>query len=429
MASAAMDSAGNIAMGYNVSSGQMFPRISFTGRRATDPLGQLTLGEGDVIVGAGSQTHSSSRWGDYSLLAVDPIDGCTFWFTTEYLANTTSSGWRTRVGAFQIEGCSGGGGGGDPVAAPTNLVAASITATQVALSWSDNADDETNYHVERCQGGGCSQFSEIAQIGANAATYTDTPSANTYGYRVRASRNGTFSAYSNAVAAVMPPGAPTNLTATAVSPSRINLAWTDSSSNEANFHVDRCEGSGCLNFVQIASLPAGSSSYANIDLAASTTFTYRVRATNVTASTPSTAAEATTHAPSTATHTHVGNLTGTGVKVSGPNWQASVTIQVHDNNGNAVSNAAVTGTWSSGFTGTAACTTAANGTCVISTGNVHNRVASVTFTVGNIAGDLGDRHETMTFEGPGISCRTGHDPRLLGASVLHKVEDRRFGVA
>ncbi|HSC26529.1 MAG TPA: hypothetical protein VLD67_04600, partial [Vicinamibacterales bacterium] len=193
MASAAMDSAGNIAIGYNVSSAQMFPRISVTGRKASDPPGQMTVGEGDIMLGTGSQTHSASRWGDYSLLAVDPADGCTFWFTTEYLANTSSAGWRTRVGAFEIEGCSSGGGGPDPVEAPTNLTVTSVTASQVGLSWTDNSGDETSFHVERCTGTSCSQFSEIAQTGANVTTFTDTTSPNTYSYRTRASRDGTFS--------------------------------------------------------------------------------------------------------------------------------------------------------------------------------------------------------------------------------------------
>ena len=390
MGSAAMDSAGNIAIGYNVSGSQMFPRISFTGRTATDPLGQMTLGEGDVIVGTGAQTHSSSRWGDYSLLAVDPTDGCLFWFTTEYLAGTTSAGWRTRVGAFRIDGCSSGGGG-DPVNAPANLATTTVSATQVGLSWTDNAADETNYHVERCQGIGCTQFSEIAQTGANVTTFTDGPPANTYVYRVRASRSGTHSAYSNTVEAVMPPAAPTNLTATAVSSSRIDLAWTDTSSNEANFHVDRCQGSDCSDFVQIAELSAGTISYADTGLSPSTAYTYRVRATNVTASTASSTAAASTLAQSTASETHVANLPGTGVKVGGPNWQARVTILVQDNTGQPVAGATVSGTWSNGYTGTATCTTTANGNCSVSTGNIHNRVASVTFTVNGIS------HATLTY--------------------------------
>jgi hypothetical protein len=400
MASAAMDSAGNIAIGYNVSSAQMFPRIGFTGRKVSDPLGQVTLGETDGGVGTGSQTHSASRWGDYSLLAVDPTDGCTFWYTTEYLESTSSTGWRTRVSAFQIDGCSSGGGTDPPVGAPTDLAVTSITETQIGLGWTDNSSDETNFHVERCTGSGCTSFTEVGQTGANVTTFTDSPpSPNTYRYRVRASRSGTFSSFTNTVTAVMPPAAPSGLTATAFSSSQINLAWTDNSTNEANFHVDRCAGSGCSSFVQIAQLAAGAQSYADTGLPSEATFTYRVRATNATATVASNTAGATTPAQSVTTSMHVGGLSGSSVKVGGPNWRASVTVLVRDNNGNAVSGATMSGTWSNGYSGTGSCTTGSAGTCTVSTDNIHNRVGSVTFRVDSIT------HTTLTYN-PSVNVQT-----------------------
>ena len=84
MGSAAMNGAGDIALGYSVSSAVTFPSIRFTGRLDGDPAGQLTVAEGTIIDGGGVQTHSSGRWGDYSNLTVDPRDDCTFWYTQEY---------------------------------------------------------------------------------------------------------------------------------------------------------------------------------------------------------------------------------------------------------------------------------------------------------------------------------------------------------
>jgi hypothetical protein len=55
--------------------------------------------------GAASQTDAD-RWGDYSAMSIDPTDDCTFWFTSEYLANS-AEGWRTRIGAFKIPSCGG----------------------------------------------------------------------------------------------------------------------------------------------------------------------------------------------------------------------------------------------------------------------------------------------------------------------------------
>jgi hypothetical protein len=106
MASAAMDRAGNLAVGYNVSSAAVFPSLRFAGRLAGDPPGVLTLGETVLAAGGGAQT-GSNRWGDYSSLVVDPADGCTFWLTGEYYAGTSPFGWKTRVGAFSFPECPG----------------------------------------------------------------------------------------------------------------------------------------------------------------------------------------------------------------------------------------------------------------------------------------------------------------------------------
>jgi hypothetical protein len=104
MASAAMDGAGDLAIGYSVSSAATSPSIRYAGRRSGDPPGALPLSETSLIGGSGYQT-GASRWGDYSALSVDPVDDCTFWYTQEYYADVSPLGWRTRIGAFRIDGC------------------------------------------------------------------------------------------------------------------------------------------------------------------------------------------------------------------------------------------------------------------------------------------------------------------------------------
>jgi hypothetical protein len=105
MGSAAMDELGNLAIGYSLSSSTVFPSIWYAGRLAGDPPGELTQGEAAMTVGSGSQTSTGSRWGDYSMLAVDPVDDCTFWYTTEYYTTTSTNGWRSRIGRFRFPGC------------------------------------------------------------------------------------------------------------------------------------------------------------------------------------------------------------------------------------------------------------------------------------------------------------------------------------
>ncbi|NJD69854.1 MAG: DUF11 domain-containing protein [candidate division NC10 bacterium] len=105
MGSAALDQQGNLAVGFSASDNATFPSIRYAGRLASDPPGGLFQGEATLRVGAGSQTDPSSRWGDYSMLAVDPSDGCTFWYTNSYYAATSSSGWQTRIGSFAFPSC------------------------------------------------------------------------------------------------------------------------------------------------------------------------------------------------------------------------------------------------------------------------------------------------------------------------------------
>ncbi|PYX26907.1 MAG: hypothetical protein DMG80_20300 [Acidobacteria bacterium] len=106
MGSIAMDQAGDMAVGYSVSSSTIRPSVRYTGRVPTDPAGTMEA-EVNVVTGGGSQTGSLSRWGDYSAMTVDPVDDCTFWFTTEYMKTTGSFNWNTRIANFKFPGCAG----------------------------------------------------------------------------------------------------------------------------------------------------------------------------------------------------------------------------------------------------------------------------------------------------------------------------------
>jgi len=112
MGSIAMDKNGNIALGYSVSDAvSVKPGIRYTGRLAGDPLGQMTLGEATLIDGTGVQVTLNNRWGDYTSLNIDPVDGCTFWYTNEYyqiagIISVITAPWQTRIGSFKLPGCN-----------------------------------------------------------------------------------------------------------------------------------------------------------------------------------------------------------------------------------------------------------------------------------------------------------------------------------
>ncbi|MEP6913294.1 MAG: fibronectin type III domain-containing protein, partial [bacterium] len=230
MGSAAMDQVGNMAIGYSVSSSSMHPSIRYAGREPTDALGTLQA-ESSIIEGTGSQLPSLSRWGDYSALRIDPSDDCTFWFTTEYLKANGTFNWSTRIGSFKFGTC---GIPPTPPLPPSGLTANAVSSSQINLAWTDNSDNESGFKIERCTGSTVTctttgTFAQIAQVGANVTTYSDTglSASTTYSYRVRAFNSGGDSAYSNVAEATTqapppPPAAPGNLTATPVSSTQIN---------------------------------------------------------------------------------------------------------------------------------------------------------------------------------------------------------------
>jgi hypothetical protein len=102
MGSAAMDKFGNLVIGFSASSPTIHPQIRYAGRLATDPLNTLAQGEAHLFNGAGSQLDTGNRWGDYSSMAIDPVDDRTFWYTTEYYNTNSSFNWRTRIGNFHF---------------------------------------------------------------------------------------------------------------------------------------------------------------------------------------------------------------------------------------------------------------------------------------------------------------------------------------
>lgn len=97
MPSIAIDGQGNIGLGYAVSGFDKFPSLRYTGRYLNDPPGTMSFTEYEFISGGGSQGFD--RFGDYFAMSVDPADDGTFWFSGQYLPN--SSNWGTRIVAFR----------------------------------------------------------------------------------------------------------------------------------------------------------------------------------------------------------------------------------------------------------------------------------------------------------------------------------------
>jgi hypothetical protein len=123
MGSAAMDGAGNIAIGYSKSSSSVYPSIAIASRTPAMPLG--TMGTESILqAGAGAQT-TYNRWGDYTSLRIDPSDDTTFWYTNEYYSKNSilfNYNWSTVIASFTA--------GGSTSAPDFTLSASSLTVTR-----------------------------------------------------------------------------------------------------------------------------------------------------------------------------------------------------------------------------------------------------------------------------------------------------------
>jgi hypothetical protein len=172
--------------------------------------------------------------------------------------------------------------------APTNLAASAAGSVQINLSWgaaTESGGTISQYLIERCQGSGCSSFAQIGTSSTLSFSNTGLAGSTSYSYRVRAQdslgNTGPYSNVSSATTAAPVLTAPTNLTATSASSTQINLAWTAASETGgtiSQYLIERCQGSGCSTFAQVAT--ASGTAYNDIGLSASTSYSYRVRATD-----------------------------------------------------------------------------------------------------------------------------------------------------
>jgi hypothetical protein len=173
-----------------------------------------------------------------------------------------------------------------PPAAPAALNATTVSSSQINLTWTDNANNESGFKIEQSTDG--TSFTQIASVGSNAVSFSVTglTASTTYFYRVASfntAGNSTFSNTASATTSAAPPplpAAPSSLSAAAVSSTRINLSWTDNASNESGFRIERCKNPNCTNFAQIAQIGAGLTTFADTTVSKNTAYSYRVRAFN-----------------------------------------------------------------------------------------------------------------------------------------------------
>ncbi|QOV88077.1 fibronectin type III domain-containing protein [Humisphaera borealis] len=194
------------------------------------------------------------------------VEGTTYQYRIRATSAAGNSTWATSVTASTLP------------ATPTGLSATAISYNQVNLAWTDNSARENGFLVERSIGG--VTWSSVATLAADTVSYSDTAVGEgfTYQYRVRATTAAVNGSPSGTASATTPVAAPTNLAATAVSTTQVNLTWTDNSAVESNYKIERSTDGGST-FSALTTVVAGSTSYSDTTATAGTTYVYRVRAT------------------------------------------------------------------------------------------------------------------------------------------------------
>ncbi|MFL5901604.1 MAG: LamG-like jellyroll fold domain-containing protein, partial [Solirubrobacterales bacterium] len=227
-------------------------------------------------IAANSNALNIASWNGGS----EPFNG-----TIDDLAVYTNALSAARVAAH-YQAALGGPPPDPTVKDPSGLEAGAVSDTRIDLKWVDNSTNEGEFLIQRDTSAG---FGSPTTMGAwaNSTTFSDTgllPST-TYYYRVRARNATDSSGYSNTASATTqaPPPVkdPSNLAATAVSDTRIDLKWVDNSTNEGEFLIER-DTSASFGSPTVTGVPANSTTFSDTGLSPSTTFYYRVRARNAT---------------------------------------------------------------------------------------------------------------------------------------------------
>lgn len=167
------------------------------------------------------------------------------------------------------------------VTAPSGLTASSVTQTQLRLSWTDNSTNELGFFIYQSPDG--LAFTQIMGVGAGVTSANIKPLTQDtlYYYKVNAYATGSTSAFSNLISVrTLPtvPAAPTALSLLVGGTSQIRVSWTDNSTNEQFFNLQRSTDGVSYPFG--ITLPAGSTTYLNTGLSAGQTYWYRVNAQN-----------------------------------------------------------------------------------------------------------------------------------------------------
>ena len=300
MGSAAMDKAGNVALGFSTSSSTLKPSVRYTGRLAGDAAGTMTQGEGTIVTGAGAQGSTLSRWGDYSSMSIDPADDCTFWFATEYIPVNGTFNWKTRIASFKFPSCGAAAGNDFSISATPTTVSVGQGGsgnTTINTALVSGTAESVSLSVSGAPAGASASLSPASVTAGGGSTLTinaGTAAPGTYTLTV----TGTAPSATHSVSVTLTiVGAP-DFTISIAPASRSVVVGASTTYTVTTAAVNGSTQSIALS---VSGLPAGASgsfSPATVSAGGSSTLTVTTTATAATTAFTVTGTSSTTHAAS-----------------------------------------------------------------------------------------------------------------------------------
>ena len=358
MGSAAMDAAGDIAIGYSASSSSVFPAIRYTGRTPSDPLGTMRA-ETSMLEGSGSQTGGLNRWGDYTAMRIDPSDDCTFWYTNQYQPSNGSFNWATFIGSFRLSTCSTTSDFSVSASpASQTVVQGSATSYAVTVAASGGFSGTVSLSASGLPSGAAAAFNPTSiSGGAGSSTLSVTTGASTPAGSYPLTITGTSASLSHSttvtlvVTAASPPnfsisaspssqtvtqGGSTSYTATVTASGGFTAAVSLSASGlptgaSATFSptsISGGAGSSALSVATSASTPAGTYTLTITGTSTSPSLAHSTTVTLVVTSTGGSPAFSISASPSSRTVTRGSSTTYTVTSTAINGFNGTVTFRV-----------------------------------------------------------------------------------------------------
>lgn len=167
-----------------------------------------------------------------------------------------------------------------PPAAPTTLTTTVLSHSQIKLNWVDASSNESEFVIMRSLVSN-QDFVEIATTLPNVTTFTNDglSEATTYYYKVFARNTGGSSAMTSVAQGttlVAPVAAPTALQVTNTTFNSVTVTWTDNSTNETEFRLERSTDNVLWNAVFI--LEPNTTQNIDVEVDEATTYYYRIKA-------------------------------------------------------------------------------------------------------------------------------------------------------